>query len=238
MLRYLSVCPNISLHPTVTLWVSIMAPRKSYSDKPMTSAERVQRARWANKVEDTAFKLLDLLMESPEPLPRRPEIPSELLELLKPYSVKGDLEKVKEIEVEEVSDRILYLGNGNQHRNKKVAMQFLVSYFDASQVDSKTIKTSEYGSCHVSAYTHAKGAMISTPNRDDQNYGGAEWHKNDHLILFRDVGDGRCIVYINEIEPLFARRTIGHHGVTWLDIEELAKSYRVLTYTQVREYLN
>ena len=84
----------------------------------------------------------------------------------------------------------------------------------------KTIKTSEYGSCHVSAYTHAKGAMISTPNRDDQNYGGAEWHKNDHLILFRDVGDGRCIVYINEIEPLFARRT------SWSSWGDLARYRR------------
>ena len=54
-----------------------MSPRASYGDKPMTSAERVRRARWVNRFEETAFKLLDLLNDIPEPLPRKPELPTE-----------------------------------------------------------------------------------------------------------------------------------------------------------------
>jgi len=214
-----------------------MAPRESYGIKPMTSAERVRRARWANKVEDTAFKLLELLNDAPNPLPRSPEIPAELVALLEPYAVECEVEQIKEDDKAENADRILLLGNGNQHRNKKLAMQFLAIFYNAKQVDNKTILTKDYGSCHVSAYTHAKGAMISTPSRDDQTYGDVDWHKNDHIVLFRDVGDGRCIIYVNKIEPLFDKRTIGHHGVTWQDIYDLSVSTKVLSYSEVRSYL-
>ena len=40
--------------------------------------------------------------------------------------------------------------------------------------------------------------------------------------MFRDVGDGRCFVYVCPIERLFEKRTIGHHGVRWEDVEKLA----------------
>ena len=118
--------------------------------------------------------------------------------------------------------RVLKLGNGNQVRNKKLAMEFITKHFDAEIIDKKTVRTKDWGLCHVSAYTHPKGAMISTPSSKDQNYGGVDWHKNDHVILFRDIGDGRCIIYICKIEPLFEHRTIGHHGVLWENIGKIA----------------
>ncbi len=204
-----------------------MAPREPIGDGPMSSAERVKRARWVNRLEDTVFKLIDLIDDAPVPLPRKPEIPFEIIEKLKPFldvegSPKKDVSNVGQIV------RFLKLGNGNQVNNKKKAMKYIVGYFNAEQLDNKTIRSEEWGNCHVSAYTHEAGAMISTPNRDDQNYGGAPWHSNDHIILFRDVGDGRCKIYVSKIEPLFRLRTIGHHGVKWGDVEELASSIEVI----------
>lgn len=64
--------------------------------------------------------------------------------------------------------------------------------------------------------------MISTPNKQDQDYGGASWHSNDHMVLFRELEAGKCMIYVSDIEPLFQMRTIGHHGVKWQDIEEVA----------------
>lgn len=85
-----------------------------------------------------------------------------------------------------------------------------------------------WGRCHVAAYTHQKGAMISTPNKEDQSYGSEGWHSNDYMILFRDVGDGRCIIYINLIAALFDYRTIGQHVVTLEMVDFLSSKTEVL----------
>ena len=206
-----------------------MAPRTSYGDRPMTSAERVKRARWVNRFEDTAFKLLDLLDEAPDPLPRKPEIPSQLLDRLKPFISQASEPNTKVVDIVKHDIRVLKLGNGNQANNKKKAMKFISKHFDAEVIDIKrTVKIPKWGTCHVAAYTHPKGAMISAPKHKNPNYGGRDWHSNDHIILFRDVGDGRCIIYINEIESLFNIRTIGQHGVTWENIEKLSSHIEVL----------
>jgi hypothetical protein len=110
-------------------------------------------------------------------------------------------------------------GNGHQNTNRKKALAYVVNHFDGvAQIDERTIDFPPYGRCHFSAYTHPEGAMISTPNRDDNVFGSADWHSRDNIVLFRDFGDGRCMIYVCPIEPLFSERTIGHHGVRWNDV--------------------
>ncbi len=194
-----------------------MAPRAAYGDSPLSPAERVRRSRWANRVEDTADRLLDLLNQSPDPLPRNPQIPPELTDKLKPFVVEIE----NETSGHSVVTRILSPGNGNQSANKKIAMTFVSKYFDAKQIDTRTVETCDYGTCHVAAFTHEKGAMINAPNRGSGKFGSRPWHSRDHFIMFRDVGDGSCIVYVSRIEPLFDKRTIGRAGVSWEDVEML-----------------
>lgn len=215
-----------------------MTPRESYGDKPMTSTERVRRARWVNRFEETAFKLLDILNEVPEPLPRQPVIPSELVEKLHPFIQIGNRHKNKKEEVKNSVTRVLIRGNGNQVKNKNKALQFISKHLKAEIIDKKTVLSEEWGSCQVAAYTDLKGAMISTPNGEDNNFGDALWHDNDHVIMFRDTGDGRCIIYISKIKPLFSHRKIGHHGVLWKDIEELSSHVEVLNSQDVLNVLD
>jgi hypothetical protein len=205
-----------------------MSPKEPYGDRPMTSAERVRRARWVNRFEETAFKLMELLNEAPDPLPRQPEIPADLVEGLRPFISASNYQQARMEDMNSHAVRVLKLGNGNQVQNKKKALRFVASHFHAEIIDNKTVRNDKWGLCHVAAYTHPKGAMISTPHREDQTYGGTEWHKNDHVVMFRDVGDGRCKIYVNKIEPLFDYRTIGHHGVTWEDIEKLSSYIEVI----------
>lgn len=212
-----------------------MTPREPYGDKPMTSAERVKRSRWVNSVENTAFRLLELLDEAPEQLPRKPGIPTELITKLQPYitddTAPNSLPAAN-------GPRVLKLGNGNQHRNKQLAMSYISKHFPGSKILGKgTINIPDWGNCHISAYSHPRGAMISTPYREDQSYGGVAWHNNDHILLFRDIGDGKCVIYINEIEPLFDHRTIGQHGVLWKKISELAEYNEVLPSEEVLKSL-
>lgn len=205
-----------------------MTPRPPLGERAMTSAERIQRSRWINKTEEAAIKLLDLLDEEPTNLTRKPEIPAELVQKLIPYITATTPTRSAVRKSQQTSERFLRLGNGNQVRNKQKAMKFVAHHLNAATVDKKTLKTCDWGMCHFAAYTHPAGAMISTPNRPDQEYGGADWHSNDHIILFRETEDGRCMIYVSDIEPLFALRTIGHHGVKWADIEKVAKYTEVL----------
>lgn len=191
----------------------------------MSATERVRLSRWVNKVEAAADDLLDLLENGPNPLPRKPVLDPKLLDMLAALTI--DQDDPDEADYPRV--RFLTPGNGNQVRNKRRAMLCtLRSLTGAKQIDHRTIRLPEWGTCHFAAYTHAKGAMISSTRREDNAYGSADWHARDHLVMFRDVGDGRCIIYICPIEPLFERRTIGHHGVRWEDVEELATRAKVI----------
>lgn len=49
----------------------------------------------------------------------------------------------------------------------------------------------------------------------------------DHIMMFRDFGDGRVMYYVCPIKALFDLRTIGHHGVKWPDVQTVAKTYKV-----------
>jgi hypothetical protein len=124
--------------------------------------------------------------------------------------------------------RLLELGNGHQLANRRVAMGFVLDRIpEVAEVDERTVEFPPYGLCHFSAYTHPEGAMISTPGRGDETFGSADWHARDKIMMFRDFGDGRCIVYVCPIKPLFSHRTIGHHGVRWTDVLTLAEFKQV-----------
>lgn len=193
--------------------------------RAMSAAERVRLSRWVNRVEATADELLELLETGPRPLPRKPVLDPKLVDML--ASLTLDQDDPDEADYPRV--RFLTPGNGNQVRNKRRAMLCALRVLNAArQVDHRTIRLPRWGTCHFAAYTHAKGAMISSTRREDNSYGSANWHKRDHIVMFRDAGDGRCIVYICAIEPLFERRTIGHHGVRWEDVEKLAELSKVI----------
>lgn len=194
----------------------------------MSAAERVRLSRWVNKVEAAADDLLELLETGPRPLPRKPVLDPKLVDMLAELTIEQDDPVIADY------PRIRFLrpGNGNQVSNKRRAMHCALRFLTgAHQVDHRTIRLPKWGTCHFAAYTHAKGAMISSTKREDNQYGSADWHKRDHIVMFRDAGDGRCIVYICSIEPLFERRTIGHHGVRWEAVEELARRIKVIAST-------
>lgn len=197
-------------------------------NEPMSSSERVKRHRWANHVEEAADRLLELLKDAPSPLPRAIVIDPELIDMVALFTIDQD----SPLDVEHPNVRFLELGNGHQVSNKARALSCAVRVLkNARKIDRRTIELPEFGICHFAAYTHSRGAMISTPNKDDNVYGRGEWHSRDHLVLFRDVGDGTCTIYITRIEPLFALRTIGHHGVTWENIENVsAKKFNISSF--------
>lgn len=118
---------------------------------------------------------------------------------------------------------LLTKGNGHQNANRRAALAFVLKNMEeVTLVDERTVDFPPYGCCHFSAYTHADGAMISTPNQADNAFGTADWHARDKIMMFRDFFDGRCVVYVCPIEPLLAARTIGQHGVRWDDILKIA----------------
>jgi hypothetical protein len=126
-------------------------------------------------------------------------------------------------EEEPVTAAFLIRGNGHQNANRRKALEYVVGNVEGvSAVDERTVNFPSYGRCHFAAYTDPVGAMISTPNRNDGEFGSVEWHRRDAIMMFRDFGDGRCIIYVCPIAPLFGARTIGHHGVRWEDVLRLS----------------
>jgi hypothetical protein len=155
----------------------------------------------------------------PQPMPRDPVIDPELTNLLSKFTLQQDDMSEEDFPMVQ----FLKSGNGHQVENRKRAMAYVASEIPGCRkIDDHTVKTDGYGTCHFSAFTHPRGAMISSPNREDSNFGSAPWHSRDNFMMFRDAGDGRCIIYVAPIEPLFEKRTIGHHGVKWEDIRKAA----------------
>lgn len=138
--------------------------------------------------------------------------------------------------------KLLSPGNsGNKAANRDLAMQFFLNWIVGSKkIDSKTIETSEYGTCHVSAYTDPKGAMVSSgPGKPDQVFNPESCipHSRDHWLMFREVGDGRVFLFICKPKDLFERRTIGTNGVTWTDVMSCAVVKKALKVAEVVEAL-
>lgn len=119
-------------------------------------------------------------------------------------------------------------GNGHQRPNRRKALEFVAQHIPGiTAVDERTVAFAPYGECHFAAYTDALGAMISTPDRDDNAFGSADWHARGRIMMFHDFGDGRVGVFVCPIAPLFEKRTIGHHGVRWPDVIKLAEFKQV-----------
>ena len=208
---------------------------RKLSDSAMSSAERVRRSRWVNRVEEAADLLLEMLRNAPEPLPRNPIIDPALGDELAKITIgTQDDQSTEDYPV----IRFLDLGNGHQITNKRRAIAAVVKLLGAKQIDRNSVDYGEWGLCHFASYTHPKGAMISTPGREDNEYGQAEWHSKDHIMLFRDVGDGRCIVYVSKIKPLFELRTIGHHGVTWENVRKVASNFQIIASEDARQAIS
>ena len=122
-----------------------------------------------------------------------------------------------------MASTFLAKGHGNQNANRKKAMAYVLEHITAViAVDERTVDFPPWGRCHFSAYTDENGAMISSSGRDDNAFGSADWHARDKIMMFRDFGDGRCMIYVCPIKPLFAERTIGMHGVKWPDVQKHA----------------
>jgi hypothetical protein len=64
--------------------------------------------------------------------------------------------------------------------------------------------------------------MISSPTEEGSWRGAKSWHALAHWAMFRDLGDGRCRVYVCAIAQLFERLPSGRHVVMWDTIETLA----------------
>ena len=123
-----------------------------------------------------------------------------------------------------MSKAFLQKGNGHQIANRRKAMAFAAERLDGLEVvDDQTVRLEPYGVCRFAAFTDDNGAMISTPGRDDNTFGSQDWHKLDRMMLFRYFADGRVVIYVCPIKPLFEKRTIGHHGVRWNDVLALAE---------------
>ncbi|MDR6533468.1 hypothetical protein J2800_004234 [Caulobacter rhizosphaerae] len=119
---------------------------------------------------------------------------------------------------------LLVRGNGHQIANRRKALEAAMRELpEIIGLDERTVAFQAYGVCHFAAYTDDNGAMISTPGRDDNVFGSAEWHAHDNIMMLHDAGDGRCMIFVCPIRPLFDKRTIGHHGVRWNDVRKLAK---------------
>jgi hypothetical protein len=188
-----------------------------------------------NSVEAKADELLDLLRAAPDPLPREPVIEAELIERLAALTIEADNTTQEDYPMV----HFLRRGNGNQIPNRKRALACAIKLIKgAKQIDKRTIELPSWGRCHFAAYTHPQGAMISTPNHNDNEYGSADWHQSGQIAMFRDVGDGRCILYVSDLEPLFSLRTIGQHGVTWANVAKTAKEKLVFPSAKALELIN
>ena len=120
-------------------------------------------------------------------------------------------------------------GNGHQAANRRTALDFVIKNIpDVEALDEKTVSFPPYGVCHFSAYTDQLGAMISTPGKGDNSFGSVDWHSRGRIMMFHDFGDGRVGVFVCQIASLFEKRSIGHHGVKWPDVINLAEFKKVL----------
>ena len=202
-----------------------MSPRAPLQSQAMSSAERVRRSRWANRVEAAADNLLQMLQEVPEPLPRSPIIDPELLDRL------ADFQFEDEVDSDAGYEKVFFLepGTGHQVSNRRRALVVAEQVLPGARViDKNTVQLPDWGTCHFSAYTAKRAAMVSSPRRKDNSFGSRTWHHRDHILLFRDARDGRCIVYICDIRQLLDSRAEKRHGVLWDVVDAIAKDVIVV----------
>lgn len=196
----------------------------------MDGSERVRRSRWVNKLEEMLDELQSHLESAPVPLPRLPIIDPKIIELL------ADMSNEDQPAEEEKPMTFLESGLGHQVSNRDRALKVTAMVLPGTAVvDKNTISTKDYGDCHFHAFTNIRGAMISSPGKNDYEFGDADWHQKKNTVMFRDARDGRCIVYVAPIEPLFKLRSAGKHIVAWDDIRKVAHETHVFRSAELLE---
>lgn len=133
---------------------------------------------------------------------------------------------------------LLEPGNkGNKTANRNLAVDFFLRFFENSKrIDTRTILLDEYGICHVAAYTSAAGAMVS-----DTHQGGdyaEQFGDRDHWIMFREVGDGRCFIFICKPSDLIGHQDIGKGGVSWKKVNSVALMRKAIKTDEVKKILS
>jgi hypothetical protein len=126
--------------------------------------------------------------------------------------------------------------------NKSLALRIAAKYFNGKIIDKATIETSEWGICHVAAYTDLVGAMIATTQSDVQ-FGDVEWHSKGRIIMVREhpkkmKTPARITFYICEIKNLFENKSVGYSGVKWGDVSKVKLFVKTLPSTEFSELAN
>ena len=109
--------------------------------------------------------------------------------------------------------------------NKAIALRIATNVFDGKVIDNATIDTSQWGVCHVAAYTDLLGAMIATTDTDVQ-FGDLDWHSKEKIILVREhpkkgKSPARITIYVCKIKDLFENKSVGYSGVKWEDVSKV-----------------
>lgn len=109
--------------------------------------------------------------------------------------------------------------------NKELALKLATFHLGGAKVDGSTVETPDWGICHVAAYTDTISALVAASSTTVK-FGEVEWHNKGRMILVREQprksrSTARLTIYVNDIEPLFGRITVGLGGVKWTGVSKL-----------------
>lgn len=184
--------------------------KKEVAIKSLASMENVKQALWANCVEDTAQQLLKLLKERPEHIQYEPDISAELFELLGEYFHADDIE-------DPATSGNIYLNNIDK------AVLFAIKVLDGKQLIDNVIKAQKWGVCNVLVSSHPIRALILSPNEPIDDFIQHTHQRYDHWIIFRDLGDGSCIMHIVETKALLNNLGRENRDISWEVLSTLSK---------------
>lgn len=109
--------------------------------------------------------------------------------------------------------------------NKELAVKLALHHLGGEKVDGSTVDTPDWGVCHVAAYTDTISALVAASSTTVK-FGEVDWHSRGRMILVREQprksrSSARLTIYVNDIEPLFGRITVGLGGVKWTGVSAL-----------------
>ena len=109
--------------------------------------------------------------------------------------------------------------------NKALAVRLALHHLGGTKVDASTIETPDWGVCHIAAYTDTLSALVAASSTTVK-FGEVDWHSKGRMILVREQprksrSPARLTIYVNDIEPLFGRITVGLGGVKWTGVSKL-----------------
>ncbi len=109
--------------------------------------------------------------------------------------------------------------------NKELAIKLVLHHLGGSKLDGSTVETPDWGVCHVAAYTDTQSALVAASSTNVK-FGEVDWHAKGRMILVREQpkkarSPARLTIYVNDVEPLFGRITVGLGGVKWTGVSKL-----------------